>query len=280
MTDSFIPDDQPIGDAPDYPVVFGISITPLVGGLLLGALGLLGTAFLVLNLVQPEFDKNQQLTATVAGKEGQLGELATIKAKIKKAETDLAAAKTQQQEVLSLFASEASLDTLLLDINRQIDARTGEVAQQRTAKLATCPVWVRQNVNQLEEKVGELVTRPQLRKFTPNTANSGVISDSSYGALINGKLKRQVADVEIVGNFNQTQSILRSIERLQPLLVLRETNFKLADQKQLYEVRGDQIQFLSNCQPDTKIATTFKLEALLPLSETEKKAAAPPAPPK
>jgi type IV pilus assembly protein PilO len=110
---------------------------------------------------------------------------------------------------------------------------------------------------------------------------SGIITDGSYGTLVNNKLKRQAAQVVFEGNFNQTQSILRSIERLQPLLVLKEVSFSLGGGEgskplaRLFETRGGIARFLPNCQPEPKITTTFRLEALVPLTPEEMATANP-----
>jgi type IV pilus assembly protein PilO len=107
-----------------------------------------------------------------------------------------------------------------------------------------------------------------------------VITDSSYGTQVNGKLKRQVVSVELAGNYEQTAAILQSIERLQPLLVIRELTSTLGDKSKnttIYTGTGDFTR-LSLCQPDPKITTKFQLEALLPLRPEEVVQAAPAVP--
>ncbi len=131
--------------------------------------------------------------------------------------------------MLALFANPSSLNTLQLDINRQIDSRNAGLDRARQAKLAACPAWVRANLGAVEKVVGDLVVKSQLQKFTPDPKASGVITDGSYGTLVNNKLKRQVTSVVFEGNFQQTQSILRSIERLQPLLVFKNVEFVVGD---------------------------------------------------
>jgi type IV pilus assembly protein PilO len=139
-------------------------------------------------------------------------------------------------------------------------------------------------VDAVEKAVGDLVVKSQLTKFTPDPKLSGVITDGSYGSLVNNKLKRQVTAVTFEGNFSQTQSILRSIERLQPLLVFKNLEFVVGDgtpgkvsSSRLYEVQGNTVRFLPNCQPEPKITSSFQLEALLPLTPEDTAKAAPPA---
>jgi type IV pilus assembly protein PilO len=286
----FIPTEQNLDTGPNYPVVFGIPLTPTVSGILLGVFGLGAAAYLLLNLVQPEWAKYQELDAKVRDKETQVQQQQAIAAQIDTAKKDLEAAKQQRESVLTLFSSESTLNTLLLDINRQIQARNAGIEQAKQDKLATCPAWVKNNLTQVEDEVGPLVVRAQLKKFTPITDPkiSGLITDGSYGPLVNGKLKREAINVVFEGNFAQTQAILRSIERLQSLLVLKNVDFvvgegaggssKLAGR--LFEIQGNTVRFLPNCQPETKVTSSFQLEALIPPTSEELATANPqPSPP-
>ncbi|MCL6433914.1 MAG: hypothetical protein K6T90_06780 [Leptolyngbyaceae cyanobacterium HOT.MB2.61] len=282
VSDDFAPGSN-LDTGPNYPVVFGIALTPTVSGILLGLLGLGGAAYLLLNLVQPEWQKYQDLEARVRDKEAQVQQSQTINKQIEDAKKELETAKRQRQDVLTMFADESVLNTLLLDINRQIDARNAGLERARQEKLAACPAWVRANIREVEEQVGDMVVRSQLKKFTPDPKLSGVITDGSYGSLVNNKLRREVVNVVFEGNFNQTQSILRSIERLQPLLVLRNVEFVVGDgtpgkvaSSRLYEVQGNNLRFLTNCQPEPKITSTFQLETLMPLTPEEAAKVNPP----
>ncbi|WP_421655700.1 hypothetical protein [Leptothermofonsia sp. ETS-13] len=282
VSDDFAPGSS-LDTGPNYPVVFGIPLTPTVSGILLGLLGLGGAAYLLLNLVQPEWQKYQDLEAKVRDKEAQIQQFQTINKQIEEVQKELEAAKKQRQGVLTMFADESVLDTLLLDINRQIDARNAGLERARQEKLAACPAWVRSNIREIEEQVGDLVVKSQLKKFTPDPKLSGVIADNSYGSLVNNKLKREVVNVSFEGNFNQTQSILRSIERLQPLLVLKNVEFVVGDgtpgkvaASRLYEIRGNNLRFLTNCQPEPRITSTFQLETLMPLTPEEAAKVNPP----
>jgi type IV pilus assembly protein PilO len=283
-SDDFIPGGEPGFEAtPNYPVVFGVTITPLIGGVLLALAGLGLATYLLLNFVQPEWEKNQTLEAQVKDKNDQIAQQeATLKQEAK-VKAELEAAKKQRQDVLTLFANESTLDTLLLDLNRQVETRNAGNAKALQDKLANCPPWVKANLQEVEEQVGDLVVKAQLKKFTPDPKLSGIITDDSYGALVNNKLKRQTVNVELEGSFNQTQSIMRSIERLQPLLVLRNADFTLGDgaaarSTSIYTRQGNTYRLDPRCQPEPKLTSKFQLEALLPLTAAEA-AAANPAPP-
>lgn len=283
ISDDYIPGDPNYDAGPSYPVVFGVTLTPLVSGVLLALLGLGGAAYLLLNFVQPEWDKYQQLNAQVEQKKAQVAQQGQLRKQIEDAKASLETARKQRADVLTLFANESTLNTLVLDLNRQIETRNAGIARARQEKLASCPAWVRRNLQQVEDQAGDLVARAQLKRFVPDPKLSGVITDGSYGPQVNNKLKREVVSVAIEGNFNQTQSILRSIERLQPLLVFRNLQSVAGvdgkKQSKLYESRGNSVRFLPNCQPDSKITTTFQLEALLPLTAEESAAVNKPTAP-
>lgn len=281
----FLPNDPTLEAEPSYPVVFGIALTPTILGLLLAVGGIALAAYLFLNLVQPALEKYNDLKQKVQTKEGQLQQAATIAKQIAAANTNLETAKKQRSEVLNLFSNESTLNTLLLDLNRQIETRNAGVAKLEQDRLAACPSWVRNNVEELRKGGVELARKSALKEFTPDAKASGVITDNAYGSLVNNKLKRQVANVNFEGNVNQTQAIFRNIERLQPFLVFKDVKIVIGDGTQattnvnrLFEIRGNTVRFLTNCQPEPKLTTSFKLEALSPLTPEETaKAALPPA---
>ncbi len=284
MTSDFMPSDLDDDLGPEYPVVFGITFTPVITGVLVG-LGLIALAgALWFYLGQAELEKNQQLSAQVAEKQRKLDQQATILKNIAEAKTRLATTKKQREEVMKLFATPATLNTLLLDLNRQVDSRNVGLLQAKTNKLAGCPVWVRNGGQKFDDELASkgfaVVAKSQLEKFEPDDKKTGVIADGSYGSLVDNKLKRQTVNVEFAGNFNQTQQILRSIERLQPLLVLKNMDMKVGKDGnsaslRLFELRGDTVQFLTNCQMEPVITSKFQLEALLPLSPEEAAKVAP-----
>ncbi|MFM7408462.1 MAG: pilus assembly protein PilO [Cuspidothrix sp.] len=244
---------QGIQTANAAPVVFGVTLTPTIIGGVVGFLGVAGAGYMMLNMVMPawyayqqQLTKRDQLQAEVDQKKVQAGQIGKI-------EADLATAKQQQKQVLALFADEKSLDTLLLDTSRLIDSSNSQ-------------------------NIGNGV-KAKMKKFVPTSETPAIVEDGSFGAEVNGKLKRSTFNVEIEGNFEQTQAIMRNIERLQPLLLVKNYNSKLS----LPETSGDKdnpVQIGVG-----KLATTFELEALMPLTNEEAadlaaKAAAASAPPK
>lgn len=230
--------------APVYPTAFGITLTPAVGGVLIAVLGLAGSLYLLLNQVMPAWQKYQELEASRNDKQTQIEQKELSLSLNEKVKADLAQAKQQKAEVMALFADEKTLKTLLLDINRLV--------QSSNANLK-----------------GNFV-RAKLKRFVPANQSAEVITDSSLGSEVNGKLKRRMVNVEFEGTFEQTQLILRNIERLQPLLILRDYQSTLAQSP------ADREGKVVSRGPAT-ITTSFQLQALIPTSPDEAAQAAAPA---
>jgi type IV pilus assembly protein PilO len=244
MSGDFAPSNgRDFGSEPAYPTVFGIALTPTVSGALVAVLGVGAAAYLLLNQVQPAWEQYQTLQAEAEQKETQIQQRGNIQKKIDDANKNLAQARQRRTEVYSLFADERTLDTLLLDLNRLVNARQ--------AKLSS---------------------------FTPSQEPTAVITDGSLGSAVNGKLKRKEITVNLEGSYEQTQSIMRSVERLQPLLLVQSFNSQLdqSSQKITVDRRG---RLVPVGRPETNLKTSFKLQALLPLSPQEAAAAAAPTPP-
>jgi type IV pilus assembly protein PilO len=233
--------------APVYPSIFGITFSPIVIGLCLAAVGGAISAYLYMSILQPQIAKNQELETKLSETQSQIDQRKDNAQKIAAAEQSLDRANAQKQVVLGLFASDKKLDTLLIDLNKLINIRQGE-----------------------------------LQKFVPDppVAGSGssgaaVVTDSSLGASLNNKLKRKGVAIAVKGNFEQIQSILRTIERLDQLLIVKDFHADVdkSTQKIVMDAQGKIIP-----QPPATLNTSFKIQALIPLTAAEQAAATPPAP--
>jgi type IV pilus assembly protein PilO len=234
--------------APVYPSIFGITFSPIVTGLCVAAVGAGISGYIFMNYLQPQLTKNQELETKLAQTQEQIQIRKDNAQKIAAAEQNLDRVKAQKQVVISLFASDKKLDTLLLDLNKLVNIRQGE-----------------------------------LQKFTPDTPVAGggssgaaVVTDSSLGAALNYKIKRKGVSIEVKGNFEQVQSILRTIERLDQLLIIKDfrADVDKSTQKIVVDAQGKLIP-----QPEATIKTSFKIQALIPLNSTEQAAATPPPAP-
>jgi type IV pilus assembly protein PilO len=236
----FIPSGS--GDSTEFPKLFGLTLTPAVNGVLVALLGTVGAYFLWTNLTSPMLQRNQELKTDIATKESQVLDQEKFKQQMEAARVRLKDAEQLRADVLSLFASNKSVDTLLFDVNERVQSVNGNI--QDADKRAT------------------------LSKFDLDATASGPVTDNSLGAEVNNRLERRVYQVEIKGTYPQTQSIIRNIERLQPLLVVN--NFKAdldtATQEVFFDRQG---RIAASEQPEPRITTAFQLAALVPVGQEE-----------
>ncbi|MFW6263900.1 MAG: hypothetical protein ACOC3E_00060 [Cyanobacteriota bacterium] len=202
----------------------------MISGAALAAVGVLGAGYMVMNMLLPAWNEYSQLQGSVSEKETQIQQQENSLKSIEELEQALRQEQVQQQEILSLFASEKNLNTLLLDLNRFIEARQAE-----------------------------------LISFQPVDTRASLVEDGSLGAEVNGKLKRQSLKMEVEGTFEQTQSIMRSIERLQSLLLVKDFRAEITEPPSFLFDQGKLIP-----QGEPKLKISFQLDALSPLSPEEK----------
>jgi type IV pilus assembly protein PilO len=225
------------------PVVFGISFTPKIIGILVGVLGFGGGAYMLLNMAMPAWDTYQQQQTKKNDLQVQIDQKKATTSQINQVKQQVAQAKQEQIQVLTLFANEKTLDTLLLDLNRLVESGNTQLPPN--------------------------AVRSELKRFVPTSTKPEPITDSSYGTLVNGKLKRTTINVDIIGTYEQTQSILRNIERLQPLLIVKNYQSNLAP-----EAPSTPENPLRRVGP-APITTSFQLEALMPVNPSEQTADKP-----
>jgi type IV pilus assembly protein PilO len=213
---------------PSYPTAFGVTFTPVIQGVLVALAGVGLAAYLGNLLIGPTFGEFQETGKRVVSKELALEQKAETARMVNEIVANVNQAKAENSEVRGLFSSQEALDTLLLDLNQLI--------------------------------VG---TNAQLLKFTPEYGLSGTVQDSSVGAILNNKLKRQVTSVAFEGNFNQTLTVMRAIDKLQTVLVIRDLSVELPGSA------GPE-----SGKPNNLVRSTFKLYAYVPLTPEEAAAAA------
>ncbi len=235
--------------APASPVLFGIAFTPKIIGILVGVIGLAGAGYILLNLLMPAWESYQQQQAKSSELQAQIEQKKANIKQIDKVKDELAQAKQQKVQVLSLFANEKTLDTLLLDLNRLIES-------------GNTPTSIN-------------AVRAKLKKYVPISQKPEPITDGSLGLLVDGKLQRSTISAEITATYEQTQSIIRNIERLQPLLIVKDYQATLAPA----ETRSPLDKTPMQVGP-AAINTSFQLQVLMPLSPEEIAAAAAKAAPK
>lgn len=226
----------------NYPTAFGITFTPQVSGVALALLGVLGAVYVLATFVMPAYQNYQQLKADEQAKTDQVNQQKSgvIDKRFQEADNKLKQAQRLKTDVLNLFSNEDTLDTLLLDINNFV-----------TAKKA------------------------KLINYKPQGGDAVVINDSSLGAQVNNKLKRKTVELEMEGTYEQTQAVMRDIERLQPLLMVKNLNVENSESPFVVftNLSNNQTQLISL---PSIVKTKFTFDAILPLTSDDVAKLAPP----
>lgn len=215
VSGDFIPEDSGVQEAaPEYPTAFGITLTPTVIGVILALVGLGGALYLFLNVLQPALQRRSELAAEVRSKQEDLANQEEALQEVEEVEAELEAALTERRSVYGLFSTEEQLDTLLIDLNRQIVPTNVGIEDLRRQLI---------DAGLDPELVGARLTLVE-----PLPDQSGVITTEDleestyYTDQIVGKLRSQKIAVGMQGDFAQIQSIIRNVERLEPLLIIRD----------------------------------------------------------
>lgn len=226
-------DGQEFDVGPAYPTVFGLQLTPPVQALAIVLLGVAASFALYNFLVRPI---RQQITtvqgqvnevqAQVDQQRASLQDVATLQAQLDEA-------IQQRVEVYGLLGTTTSLDTLLIDINQQIQSSNASI----------------------EESL-----RSELLQFTPTAVTPWAAAPPE----LMGKLNSQSVEISMKALFSQTLNILRNLERLEPLIVVRNLSQEQGDAPE------EAVQGLSS-----PLNTTFTLEVLVPAIDPT----VPPPPP-
>lgn len=131
------------GGEAQYPVLFGLTITPNLGGILLGLLGLLGASYIFFNLVFPAQQKNQELKADRDTKQAQLNQLKSGESQkmIQELEQKVQEKEKLKPQVLALFSEQKTINVILLDLNKIMVENgvkfsyTNQMQQQASLKM-------------------------------------------------------------------------------------------------------------------------------------------------
>jgi len=230
--------------------LFGITFTSKILGILIGVGGVALAAYVASTYVMPIWDSVQSGQQNIATKktnvtalEGQVASKGNIAQKIEEA-------NQQNKFVLSLLPNVDNIDTLIRDIQEQIP---------KTIVIALPPDFS-------YELAGTL------RTFQPAAPEIGA------------QYKTYSFTVGFDGKFEDVLTTIQKIERLKPLLVVKDlkltkkalptTTFKFSRPI----APGKEKDILDSLPP--LIGADFTLQAFVPKTEEELKAAAAAAPPK
>lgn len=232
------------GSESSYPTAFGITFTPQVSGITLGLVGLFWAGYLVVSFFMPALGRYTGLKITAEAKQAQLNQQTpkALQLKLQEAEGILKKAEDRRTLVLDLYANSNDLKTILIDIDALIQSRNLDFIN-----------------------------------FLPQ-GDPVVIGDDSLGAGAKNKLKRQTYQLTLKGPFGNTHNFLRDLERLQPLILIKDLKADLV-QTQI-PVNLVQSGNRAELKPeiDDTLNTSMTLDVLLPLTPEEIAALAPPPP--
>ncbi|TVQ09593.1 MAG: hypothetical protein EA368_09160 [Leptolyngbya sp. DLM2.Bin27] len=263
---------------PTYPIVFGVELTPKVQGIALAVLGLVGAFALYNFVVQPVEEQKAALETDVAQKQDQVNQQRARLQNRAELQAELEAVLDQRVGVYSLLGSSQTLDTLLLDINQQIQNSNAAIADVLradpvpldNAQLAALGL----SRAQIERVRAEFAGNPQIQRqlFTSellrfNPSPSSLVVEDIPPEL-SGRLERVTVDVSMQALFPQTLSIMRNIERLEPLIIIRNMQQSIAPPPQ--GASEEQLLGISRL-----LLTDYTLEVLVPVGDPT----TPPAPP-
>lgn len=216
----------------DYPTAFGITFTPVIMGVAIAVAGITLAIYGFVKYVQPAQKTYQEALTQKETLQAQLNSIKTgdLQLKLAQLESDLATEKVTKYRVLAMFTSENDLETLLIDLNGFIATNQGNLTQ----------------------------FQPEAEVIT--------VSDASLGAEVQGKLRKKSIAMTFEGTFNETKEILQDLERLQPLLMVQTINSTVKD-KPTAILTGGNSSIVPQKQAELK--TEIKLDAILPMSQTE-----------
>ena len=243
--------------------IFGIKLTSQVQAIGIAVLGILLAGGLGYQFVLPEFQKGGEFKQKITeSKQTQLQLQAQIQKKAE-AEAKQEEAKQRRANVTAMFASDASANTLLLDMTQLVNRiNAGLPGDDLKAKITKFEPYL----------------PPPGATVAPGARDPDILTDTSFGPSLAGKLRRKKFKVEFEGNFAQTRNFMRNLELMQSLLVVRNLKSELLLSTKPIEVDFVKGKIVPVDQPQTLIKTVFDLHALLPLKQEEKPPTPAPSP--
>ncbi len=220
-SDEFDPQGGGFDGEPDYPEAFGVTFTPKIIGIILGVLGTLIAAYLISNQVLPAWKELSELKIQRQEKEGQLNQLNSnqLEVIIAQKRAELEQTQNLKQEVIQLFSSDNELETLLLDVSNFAE-----------------------------------LTNVTINSYVP-TGEKEPLTDESLGSLATNNVQVKTYNLDLEGTFSELQSFLQDLERLQPLLIVKNLNADTVEPPK-YLLQNNQLSAVG--QPTLKTTVTFQ----------------------
>ena len=123
----------------DYPSAFGITFTPIVSGIALAIVGIVGAGYIFMNMVAPT---QEGYKSTEKQKSEKLAQLNQVKGqdypeKIANLKSELETEIALKSRVISMFTNQDDLETLLIDFSNFIGANQGVLVRYSPDKDIT-----------------------------------------------------------------------------------------------------------------------------------------------
>ncbi len=205
-TQDFGDDAEDFGLESQYPEFFGVTLTPKVTGIAIGAVGFVIAGYLAWSQLLPVAGEISELQTIKAEREALLNQLSEsqFEQRIQEKRVELENTQALRSQVESLFAQERTLETLLLDAN--------SFANFSDLKITS---------------------------FTPS-GDAQTVSDDSFGPFAINNLQVKTYNLNLEGSFNELQLFIQDLERLQPLLVVQNFNATISSPQQ-YLLENNQV---------------------------------------
>lgn len=235
-TGEFEPEDDGFESAVEYPSAFGITFTPKVTGIGIGIGGILIAGYLFFSQVMPIFGELSELNQQKQDKQNQVNQLTANKLDlvIMRKQEELEDKKALKEEVTKFYAQLENLDTLLLDVNNFANSN-----------------------------------RIVMNSYVP-AGDLEKLADDSLGTQAVNNVKVKTYNLDIEGTFNQIQSFIQQLERLQPLLVVQDLNTTTTEPP-IYLFADNQLTIVD----EPVLKTTLTVKAVL--ADVASAEATPPA---
>lgn len=219
-SDEFDPQDGDFGESSEYPEAFGITFTPKITGAAIGVGGFLIAAYLFWSQVLPVWGELSELNNQKQEKEAQLSQLSSTQLEqiLVNKQGELQETKDLKEDVLQLFSSDATIETLLIDVNNFSN-----------------------------------FSNVKMNSYIP-AGEKTTVSDDSLGTFATNNIGIKTFNLDLEGTFTQLQLFLQDLERLQPLLVVQNLNTSTVEPTQ-YLFENDQLSAVG--EPKLKTTITL-----------------------
>lgn len=213
-----------------------LGLSPVVIGAILGVVGAIGAGVIVWQLILPVLEQQSTIETEIQDLEGQIQQQRAKLNGLEEIQAKLDEVEFRRQELMAFFPSGEVLDISLLDLERLV-----------------------QNQNLT------------LTRFAPE-GDIEEVQDSSLGAAVNGRFKRQKYVMTVEGNFDKTQAFFRDLEKYEP--IIQVSNYKVLSEPPVQTFRINPGGGVTFDPIETVITTELNLQVVVKLSDEELEAAA------